>query len=220
LNFFITSTGTEIGKTYVATHLCREMITTGKTVNVLKPIISGFDDDTMPECDSAHLLRSIGQKPTFENISAISPWRFEAPISPDMAARRENRKIEFSALVDFCHQALDEPADYHLIEGVGGAMVPLDEQHTVLDWIEALNITPILVTGSYLGSLSHILTTAAAIQTRNVVLAAIVVNESEVSPVPLAETIETLERFLPDQKILALPRIKNGDGESLLNQII
>ena len=37
-------------------------------------------------------------------------------------------------------------------------MVPLDDTHTVLDWIAAVDAPVLLVTGSYLGSLSHTLT--------------------------------------------------------------
>ena len=42
-----------------------------------------------------------------------------------------------------------------LIEGIGGIMVPLDARHTVLDWMNALDLPLLLVAGSYLGSLSH-----------------------------------------------------------------
>ena len=47
------------------------------------------------------LLAALGRPIDADEIERISPWRFAAPLSPDMAARRENRAIDFDALVDF-----------------------------------------------------------------------------------------------------------------------
>ena len=81
-----------------------------------------------------------------------------------------------------------------LIEGIGGAMVPLNERHTVLDWIAELGAPALVVTGSYLGTISHTLTTLAAIRGRGVPIAGLVISESAESPVALTETAETISR--------------------------
>ena len=67
-----------------------------------------------------------------------------------------------------------------LIEGVGGIMVPLDERHTVLDWMSALRLPVLLVAGSYLGTISHTLTALHVLAQRNLDIAAVVVSESAV----------------------------------------
>jgi dethiobiotin synthetase len=85
-------------------------------------------------------------------------------------------------------------------------MVPLDAEHTVLDWIAALGAPALLVVGSYLGTLSHSLTAAGALRARGVTIAGIVVSESEVEPVPAAETAATLARFVAPVPLLVLPR--------------
>lgn len=193
---FITASGTGTGKTYVTTAIAAALTTKGLSVKVLKPVISGFTWDELEETDAAVLIRSLGQEPTPDAIEACSPWRFEAPLSPDMAAKREGRAIDFNTLVRFCDDARKGPGDLLLIEGVGGAMVPLDDTHTVLDWVTELGVPVLVVVGSYLGTLSHTLATAAAIRERGVAIAGVVVDESEDSPVPVAETVETLERFL------------------------
>src|SRR3546814_6488776 len=51
---------------------------------------------------------------------------------------------------------------------VGGAMVPLDECHTVLDWMAALALPALLVSGTYLGAISHTLTALAALDARGI----------------------------------------------------
>jgi dethiobiotin synthetase len=99
-----------------------------------------------------------------------------------------------------------------LIEGVGGVMVPLDHRHTVLDWMTALNISAVLVTGSYLGSLSHALTSIDALQRRAIAIKTIVVNETVGSTVPLVDTATTLQRFAASIPIVALPRLRAADA--------
>ena len=92
------------------------------------------------------------------------------------------------------------------IEGIGGVMVPLDDKHTVLDWMAGLNIPVVLVTGSYLGSLSHTLTGLDALRRRDLNIKALVVNETPDATVPMAETLSTLNRFAAPIPIVAVPR--------------
>ena len=202
---FVTSSGTGIGKTFVTLRLIAELKASGRRVRALKPVASGFDAAHAEDSDSALLLRAQGLDVTQANLDTVSPWRFAAPLSPDMAAAREQRSIPFGALVEHCRAAGKSPG-VTLIEGIGGIMVPLDGEHTVVDWIAALEVPALLVVGSYLGSLSHSLTAAAVLHERDVPLAGIVVNESEVEPVPTAETAATLERFLAPARLCVLPR--------------
>ena len=60
-------------------------------------------------------------------------------------------------------------------------MVPLDDRHTVLDWMSLLRIPILLVAGSYLGTISHTLTALDVLAQRNLDVAAVVVSESESS---------------------------------------
>jgi dethiobiotin synthetase len=122
-----------------------------------------------------------------------------------MAAAREQRSLPFDALVAWCRSAASR-SEITLIEGIGGVMVPLDERHTVLDWIAALGAPTLLVVGSYLGALSHTLTAVAALRQRAVALAGIVVSESEQQPVATQETAATLARFVGSVPICVLPR--------------
>jgi dethiobiotin synthetase len=168
-------------------------------IRVLKPIISGFAEDNVINSDSGILLSSNNIEITSGEIERTSPWRFRMPLSPDMAASRENKTIELEDVIEFCRVAQDGSEDILLIEGVGGVMVPLNGQHTVLDWIEAMNLPAILVVGSYLGTLSHTLTAFQALSIRGITVEAIVISESLESSVSLVETAESLSRFLPSE---------------------
>ncbi len=211
-SYFVTSSGTDVGKTLVTSILARQLKQRNFRVELQKPVITGFAVGDK-NCDSAILLESLGYSTEAERIVAISPWRFSEPISPDMAARREGRSIDFDELVRF---STTTPLsgkvlpDFHFIEGIGGVMVPLTEKKTVLDWIQELGYPAILVVGSYLGSLNHTLISALALERRGIEIAAVIVSESTVQPMPLADTVSTLKRFLPHSPVLALPRLANG----------
>ncbi|MBX3489904.1 dethiobiotin synthase [Parvibaculum sp.] len=201
---FVTSSGTEIGKTYVSAMLTREL-----KARAIKPLVSGFDEATFPESDPAMLLAAMGEDVTFENAALVSRWRFKAALSPDMAAKRENRTIDFAALVEECVDAAARH-DPLVIEGVGGLMVPFDATRTVLDWMKALDarmkIAPLLVVGAYLGTISHTLTTLAVMRGEGLPPRAIVVSEAAPGPVPVEETAETIARFSGGIPVRALSR--------------
>ena len=206
---FVTSTGTDIGKTFVTAGLIRHFRNAGRAVGAIKPIVSGFDPDAASGSDPGILLNALGRAATPEEIERIAPWRFAAGIAPALAAEREGRSIDFAALVTFCRQAIDRN-ELLLIEGIGGVMVPLDDRHTVIDWISALRVPVIMVIGSYLGTISHTLTALHVLAQRNLSTLAIVVSETPGSSVPLEETAASISRFADMIDVIPLPRLTDG----------
>jgi dethiobiotin synthetase len=207
--YFVTATGTDIGKTYVTAGLLRVLRAEGALA--LKPVVSGFSAGNAAASDPGVLLTALGRPVTPETLEGISPWRFEAPLSPDMAAAREGRSIDFEALLGFCREAIARARGPLFIEGVGGVMVPLDGCHTVRDWMVALDLPLVLVTGTYLGAISHTLTALDAVAHAGLSVTALVVNESAESPVTPAETIATLGHFVRTAPTTFLPR---GAGDA------
>lgn len=214
---FIAGSGTGVGKTLVTCLLTREFRAAGYRVRALKPVETGFDPDQPQHSDGAQLLQAQGLALNETNLHRVTGWHFTHSLSPDMAASRERRKIPFSGLVDFCD---DDPDRISLIEGVGGVMVPLDDSHTVLDWISALAAPVVLVTGSYLGTLSHTLTAITALATRPVTVAAVVVSESQEQPVPLHETAATLRRFVTNAPVVTLSRLPEKTGATRAPELL
>jgi dethiobiotin synthetase len=208
---FVTATGTEIGKTFVTAGLIRLLRAYGRPVEALKPVVTGFDAGAAAASDPGVLLAALGRPPGALDIERIAPWRYGAPLSPDMAARRENRPIDIDKLVEFCRCAVAAHRGTLLIEGIGGVMVPLDERHTVLDWMALLKLPVLLVAGSYLGSLSHTLTALDALKRRGLIVTGLVLNETAGSTVPLEDTLLTLSRFAAP--IMVLPRLPLGRAQ-------
>jgi dethiobiotin synthetase len=205
---FITATGTDIGKTFVTCGLIRHFQARGEEVEALKPIVTGFDATEMAGSDPGLLLKAMGRDLDLAQLNHVSPWRFAPAFSPDLAARLEKRTLDFEAVVGFCKKAVDTRAGALLIEGVGGIMVPLDDRHTVLDWMVALDLPLVLVAGSYLGAISHALSALYVLQHRNLKVATLVISETPNSSVPLDETARIVGRFAAGVPLIALPRLE------------
>jgi dethiobiotin synthetase len=208
--YFVTSTGTDVGKTFVTAGLIRHLRIGGAAVDALKPVVSGYDSSVVETSDPAVLLGALGRPVSAEEVERMAPWRFRAPLSPDLAAARESRAIDFERLISFSRQAIDNTRGTLFIEGVGGIMVPLDGQRTVLDWMAALDIPLVLVVGGYLGTISHALTALDVLRQRKLGVAAIVVSESERNPVELEDTVASIARFAGDIAVIGLPRLPAG----------
>src|SRR5690606_25911229 len=80
-SLFITATGTEIGKTLVAAGLTRALRRRGRTVNAIKPVLSGFNPACLADSDPGRLLAALGRPVTMDEIDRVSPFRFSAPLS-------------------------------------------------------------------------------------------------------------------------------------------
>jgi len=152
-------------------------------------------------------LAALGRPVTPETIGAISPWRFAAPLAPDMAAARERRALDIDELLRFCANAAEAAKDTLLIEGAGGLMSPISADRIVLDWIVGVKLPVILVAGSYLGTISHTLTALDVIARRGLTVKTLLISETARSPVRLDETRDTIARFAPQTDVVALPRL-------------
>ena len=201
---FITATGTDVGKTFVVASLIRLLRQMGRTVDAIKPIVSGYDATLAAASDPGVLIGALGLPFSPEAVDRVSPWRFRAAVAPDLAARREGRSIDVDAVVAYCQGAIKRRRDILLIEGVGGIMVPLDEHRTILDVMMALRVPLILVTGSYRGTISHTLTALNSLFRRDLNVLATIVNETPGSSIPLGDAVASIGRFT--DPVIGLPR--------------
>jgi len=123
-------------------------------------------------------------------------------------------------LLKFSRDVIAAAKDTLLIEGIGGVMVPLDDKRTVLDWMMALNIPLVLVTGTYVGSLSHTLTCLDVLARRGLAVKALVVNDTPGSPVTAQHTIDTLRNFEPQIPMAGMQQQPTGmPGDSRFQTI-
>lgn len=202
---FVTGAGTDIGKTWVACALLKAWREAGIPCAALKPVVTGFDDAAIDGSDPALLLAALGRPVSSSAVASIAPWRFAAPLAAPMAARRENREVDFERVVSFCRKETDRGRRALLIEGAGGVMAPLATGRTNIDLIGELAIPSVLVAGTYLGAVSHALTAFECLRARSLAVAMIVVNESE-HGVGLHQTEAMLREHARGTNIMSLAR--------------
>jgi dethiobiotin synthetase len=204
--FFVTGSGTDIGKTYVCAGLLRLWRARGLSPTAFKPAVSGFDDDAAADSDPAALLAALGLPADPASIEAIAPFRLRAPLSLDQAAAMEGRCLTLDVLTQACRAARAKAYGPLLIEGAGGVMSPLNDSETMLDLVRQVGAPVLFVTGSYLGALSHALTGLASLAAGGATVQAVVVNESVEGSVGLEETVASLRRHYAAAPVAALPR--------------
>ncbi|MEH0831107.1 dethiobiotin synthase [Anaplasma bovis] len=176
--YFITSCGTDIGKTFITTALCWHSRRIGNTVQAIKPVVSGWDNAW--ERDTCKIIRSLGLGVTESSIEAVSPWRLAQPRTPSVAASMLGESIEYKDVLSFCAKVCANPCDYTFIEGTGGVMSPITRNSTALDLIKDLESKVILVIGSYLGCISHTFTALEVLKDRKVRIVMTLKEENDV----------------------------------------
>jgi len=214
---FVTGTGTDIGKTYVSCALIRALKALGATVDAFKPVVSGFDPRDAAGSDPARLAAALGDPGA---VLRIAPRRYRAPLSPNIAARLEGQAL---LLDDMVIDAVARTAELRdgllLVEGAGGVMSPLTDGETNLDMIAALGAPTLLVAGSYLGTISHVLTALVALRGARAPVAAVVISESLDAP-DLGQTARALAPFLDGVPLFLAPRGESWDAGALADHLL
>jgi dethiobiotin synthetase len=214
---FVTGTGTDIGKTYVSCALIRALKARGAAVEAFKPVVSGFDPKDAAASDPARLAAALGAP---SEVFRIAPRRYRAPLSPNIAARLEGQTLVLDDMViDAVARAAEVRDGLLLVEGAGGVMSPLTDGETNLDMIAALGAPVLLVAGSYLGTISHVLTALVALRAANATVAAVVMSESLDAP-DLAQTAQALTPFLGGAALFLAPRGESWDAGSLADHLM
>jgi len=214
---FVAGAGTDVGKTYVGAELIRTLVARGVAVEALKPVVSGFDPADWRLSDPGQLIAALGRPLDDETLHAMSPWRFAAALSPEMAARLEGRSLDSAQIIAFARQRIAAFAPrLVLVEGAGGIMSPVDEHTTGVDLMTGVGAPVLLVGGSYLGAISHTLTAIEVLRARNLTIKAVVVSESEGAGTPFAETVAAIERLSGFTPVIAAPRGGAGDWRDRL----
>ena len=95
------------------------------------------------------------------------------PAAPHLAAEMESRPLTLQHLVDAYH-ALRPQAETLLVEGAGGALVPLNREETMLDLMTELQLPILIAARPGLGTINHTLLTIQALHQRNLHIAGFV----------------------------------------------
>jgi dethiobiotin synthetase len=212
----VAGTDTNVGKTVIAGAIARWLNADGRRVAVCKPAGTGCvrrreglvseDAEFLAHCASAR-----------HPLDLICPQRFLEPLAPGVAAQRAGVELDWES-IERSIRLMSVDSDIMVVEGVGGVMVPMDGQHSFLDVAEWLGLPTVVVARPDLGTINHTLLTIAALRSRQVPVAGVIVNRYPTdTPGLAAETnpraIEkwgktTVLAVVPDEKLPTDPRIE------------
>ena len=200
--YFVTGTDTGVGKTFIASALLRAARARGLACLGYKPIAAGatLRDGTLVNEDALELIAATG---TDQDYADINPVVLRPAIAPHIALAQAGRQVTARELAAACPQG----AEFTLVEGAGGWLVPLNDRESLADVCAALGAKVILVIAMKLGCLNHALLTAEAIERAGLELAGWVANCPD-DPMPfLTENIDTLRQRLAAPCLGTVPRV-------------
>jgi dethiobiotin synthetase len=154
---FIAGTDTGIGKTFVTARIAETLYRQGHRVGVYKPVASGcqFRGGQLISDDAQTLWQAAGSP---DDLSAVCPQLFQAPLAPPLAARLEGRNVDQDLLRSGLRHWLN-CSDIVLVEGAGGLMSPVSDDDYVADLAFEFGFPLIVVAADALGVINQTLQT-------------------------------------------------------------
>ena len=201
MNYFITGTDTNAGKTYVTCLLLQSLKKAGLSIAGFKPFCCG------DRGDAASLLQAGSEGLSLDEVNPI--W-LKMPASPYAAALIETRLLNMPALHQAYHE-LSHRFDTVLVEGAGGWEVPLAPQYTTADFAQELGLPVIVVVNNKLGALNHTLLTVKNIQTRHMKCAGLILNHVADERDPASISHRMILEQMTDVPIIA--EVMHGETE-------
>ncbi len=207
---FITGTDTGVGKTTFACALLRQHAASGSSAVGMKPVAAGGGSDNAD-------IRALAAAGNVDApLSARCPYAFDEAVAPHLAARAAGTTIDLRRIRE-SYGALSARADHVVVEGAGGALVPLGDRSDMLDIALALDLPVLLVVGVRLGCLNHALLTSLAIRARGLDLAGWIANSIDPHMERAAENVSgaraTTARSTPGEHSMGMCRCTRVERE-------
>ncbi len=206
--FFITGTDTEVGKTLVAGLTMHKLKKTFDKVYGYKPVVAGISMvNGKAQNEDVVVLQRMGS--TLLASENICPYQLKKPIAPHIAAAEEKVFLNPDVMLDKYHR-LKKIADFLVVEGVGGFIVPINDDFDTAKFASKISLPVILVVSIKLGCLNHAVLTAEAIRNRGLCLAGWIANCIDQSPDSFAPSnIKTLKCILDSPCLGVVPFSKD-----------
>ena len=160
---FITATNTDIGKTYVTTHLLEYYAQLGHKVGVIKPMETGVEDAPIDGSKLLTLIKKLNPAMADVTMQDIVPLQFTLPAAPYCA--NDAKSIDLTP-VDIAIEKLEKLCDILIIEGAGGLYVPIDKETMIIDLIGRFEAKTLLVSHCRLGCINDTILSVNALTQR------------------------------------------------------
>ena len=198
--FFITGTDTEVGKTLIAGALILQLQSKGMKAVGYKPVAAGLREvnGNLINEDVQTLLMVSQQIAPHLGSNDICPFILKEAAAPHIVAEQNAIKLDMDAMIRQ-YQSLQDSFDAVIVEGAGGFLVPINEQSTLGDFAQAIQLPVILVVSIKLGCINHALLTAEAIARRGLKLNGWIANCIAADSGFNQQNITTIDRMLQHQ---------------------
>lgn len=210
---FITGTDTGVGKTLVTGGIASILKEQGLKVGVFKPVASGCRNEAgrLISTDAEFLAKCAEMNPPLE---IVTPVCYETPAAPITCADLEGRAVNYETIAA-AYRHLCQSCDIVLVEGIGGALVPLDERHTILDLAVEFDLPMVIVARAGLGTINHSLLTIASVRNAGLPVAGIVISGYSAAEASIAEQTapEAICRFSQTNLLAVIPRDEESSVE-------
>lgn len=223
--FFISGTGTDVGKTLVTAGILRSLLARGLSAMVMKPVQTGAvrgEDGSLSAPDVEYVLGAAGLRLDAETLAHVSPRRFEPACSPHLAAQMAGESIGIPELIEHA-EWLSARYTPLLVEGAGGLLAPINENETMLDLMVALGMPVLLVGHSGLGAINHMLLSIEALRSRELSIAGVILTAS--APIPAGDeyihndNVRTIARFGQVPVLVQIPFLGTPPALSILDNL-
>ena len=174
-SLFVTGTDTDVGKTCITASIVSYLSKMNVNVGVMKPFASGYKATTDSVSDDVKILMKYSG--VDDPIDLVNPYFFEIPTSPYDACKQLNLEIEISKVVD-SYKQLTSIHDVVIVEGIGGIMTPISKNYFVSDLISDLQMNTIIVTGSKVGTVNHLMLTYQHVKEKNLCFNGFLINQN------------------------------------------
>ncbi|HEX6665289.1 MAG TPA: dethiobiotin synthase [Solirubrobacterales bacterium] len=202
--FFITGTGTEVGKTVVAAAIARTLAAEGLRVAVFKPAVTGLDEPADGQPPDHELLRAAAGSD--QSDEQVAPYRYGPPASPHLAAAMAGEDID-PAHLRAAAEAAAEDADALVCEGVGGLLVPLAPGYLIRDLASDLGYPLVVAAPPGLGAINHTLLTLEAARAAGLRVAMVVLTPWPAEPTEIELSNRETIAELGQVRVEALPQL-------------
>ncbi|HEY3198574.1 MAG TPA: dethiobiotin synthase [Nitrospirales bacterium] len=202
---FVTGTDTGVGKTIATGVLAVSLREVGVNAGVMKPVETGV---TPRRRSDSEWLMSVA--PSDDPCELVAPYRLRASAAPMVAAAAEDLTIDLMCI----RSAFEQLASRHdcvLIEGVGGALVPLTPDILVADLIQHLRLPVLIVARSGLGSINHTLLTVECLKSRGIPILGVLFNNA-IAPTDNPDIHQTTRTILVKTGLRSFGELPYADG--------
>lgn len=195
--FFITGTDTGVGKTIITAALIKAAKFLCLSACGMKPIETGclkseskvkssklkVKEEVLIPSDGMFLKEIAG---TNDSIDLVTPIRFQNSLAPFPASEIEGITVDIDKIKK-AYSELSKKYNAIFVEGIGGLLVPIKKDYSLLDLARDFGLPIIVVSRPGLGTINHTMLTVNYAIKEGLTVAGIIINHSQPTEGSLAE---------------------------------